>query len=262
MLFDLRGKRRRLIQVVYACLAILMGGSLVLFGIGSDAPGGILDGLGLSDGSGPSSPQYEQALDEAEERLAANPNDSEALLEVARNHYLIATLGITVDPQTGERQVSSDARESLDEAVAAWNRYLETDPRRPDAGMARNISQVNEIRFSEALERGEVREALVIAEQTAEAARIAVRQSPTAPDLSNMARYLYISGKEAEADRARERAIELVDAQDREQIERVLNRQARQAKRLNRQLEEFLESGDAGTGRIEDPFGGLGAPAP
>ena len=43
MLFDLQGKRRRVVQVTYLGLAILMGGGLVLAGIGSDASGGLLD---------------------------------------------------------------------------------------------------------------------------------------------------------------------------------------------------------------------------
>ena len=43
MLFDLKGRRRRVVQVTYIGLAILMGGGLVLSGIGSDASGGLLD---------------------------------------------------------------------------------------------------------------------------------------------------------------------------------------------------------------------------
>jgi hypothetical protein len=34
MLFDLRGRRRRVVQVTYLMLALLLGGGLVLFGIG------------------------------------------------------------------------------------------------------------------------------------------------------------------------------------------------------------------------------------
>ena len=36
MLFDLQGKRRRVVQATYLTLALLMGGGLVFFGIGSD----------------------------------------------------------------------------------------------------------------------------------------------------------------------------------------------------------------------------------
>src|SRR5215208_2066086 len=51
MLFDLKGRRRRVVQVTYVGLAVLMGGGLVLSGIGSDASGGLLDALVGGDSS-------------------------------------------------------------------------------------------------------------------------------------------------------------------------------------------------------------------
>ncbi len=53
MLFDLRSRgRRRTVQFVYLGLAVLMGGGLVLFGVGSGTSGGgLLNGLSGS-GSG------------------------------------------------------------------------------------------------------------------------------------------------------------------------------------------------------------------
>ena len=52
MLFDVRGGRRRVIQVIYLSLAILMGGGLVLFGIGGNVSGGLFDAIGGSNGGG------------------------------------------------------------------------------------------------------------------------------------------------------------------------------------------------------------------
>src|ERR687890_339893 len=46
MLFDLRGAgRRTTVKVVYLTLAVLMGGGLVLFGIGGDVSGGLVDAI-------------------------------------------------------------------------------------------------------------------------------------------------------------------------------------------------------------------------
>jgi tetratricopeptide (TPR) repeat protein len=261
MLFDLKGKRRRLIQTVYAALAILMGGSLVMFGIGSDAPGGILDGLGLTDGGGVTNPQYEQEIEAAEERLEVNPEDQQALLNLARYQYLSATTGITVDPETGERQITDAANAQLREALDAWARYLQTDPDPPDPGLARNMTQVNEILFQEALVRADVPAAIESAEGAAGAYRIAVREEPTAPSFGAMAQYLYISGEDDRADRALARALELADPDDREALERNLERQAKQAKRLSRQLDEAMQAGGRGAESIEDPFGGFGGGA-
>ncbi len=43
MLFDLRGRRQTAVKVIYAMLAVLMGGGLVFFGIGGSVSGGLLD---------------------------------------------------------------------------------------------------------------------------------------------------------------------------------------------------------------------------
>lgn len=53
MLFDLRSRgRRRMVQVIYLGLAVLIGGGLVLFGVGTGSGGGgLLNGIG-NTGSG------------------------------------------------------------------------------------------------------------------------------------------------------------------------------------------------------------------
>ena len=54
MLFDLRGRgRRRTVQVIYLGLAIILGGGLVLFGVGTGSGnGGLLNAFGGSGGGG------------------------------------------------------------------------------------------------------------------------------------------------------------------------------------------------------------------
>ena len=66
MLFDLRGRgRRRTVQVIYATLAILLGGGLVLFGIGGGTNGGLFDAIG---GNGSSSTSTDKVF---QDRLAS-----------------------------------------------------------------------------------------------------------------------------------------------------------------------------------------------
>ena len=58
MLFDLRGRgRRRTVQVIYLSLAILMGGGLVLFGIGSSSSGGLFDAFSSNRAVAPTRPR-------------------------------------------------------------------------------------------------------------------------------------------------------------------------------------------------------------
>lgn len=261
MLFDLTGKRRRLVQVVYATLAILMGGSLVLFGIGSDAPGGILDALGLSDGGQSNgTSDYEEEIEDAEERLEQDPTDERALLDLARYRFLAGTQELgQPDEQTGAVDVTSEARDEFAQAKEAWDRYLEQKPRRPDAGVATSIAQASDILFRDALTRGDPRAALSEAEDAADAYRVAAEASGEAPDYGGLATYLYLSGEDAAAERAADRAIELADPSARNTLQKRLDETAKQTKELNDELEKLVKAGgDTGGDPLGGPLGGLG----
>jgi len=62
VLFDLKGRRRRVVQATYLLLAILMGGGLVLFGIGGDVSGGLFDAFKDQSSSGNSIVEDERTL--------------------------------------------------------------------------------------------------------------------------------------------------------------------------------------------------------
>src|SRR5215212_5549065 len=90
MLFDLRGRRRRAVQVTYLMLALLMGGGLVLFGVGGDVSGGLVDAFKGGGGSSGDSALNGQ-IDKQEERLQANPRNEVVLQALVRNYYAKAT---------------------------------------------------------------------------------------------------------------------------------------------------------------------------
>ena len=74
MIFDLKGKRRRMVQAVYLLLAVLMGGGLVLFGIGGGSlNGGLLDAFKSGGGSSSGNKAIQKRIDTAQRQLAANP---------------------------------------------------------------------------------------------------------------------------------------------------------------------------------------------
>src|ERR671910_3067895 len=97
MLFDLRGKRRRVVQGTYLTLAVLMGSGLVLFGIGSDATGGLLDGLGIGGHGGGGghgaggSVDFEDRAEDLEEELADDPRNERLLLNLSETRYQAGT---------------------------------------------------------------------------------------------------------------------------------------------------------------------------
>ena len=143
MLFDLKGRRRRVVQVTYLGLALLMGGGLVLSGIGSDASGGLLDafiGNDTADESDARKP-FENQIKNAEARLRTNPEDQAALATLVRAHFGLA--GLQQQEQDGiPVGYTESGREELQQADRAWARYLETDPDRIDPGLAATALQI------------------------------------------------------------------------------------------------------------------------
>src|SRR4051812_37110994 len=132
MLFDLKGKRRRVVQGVYLMLAVLLGVGLVAFGIGSGVNGGLSDLFG-GGGSNKGDATIQKKIDTAEKQLQTNPTNTAALAEVIRGHYQLATA--QSDPNTG--QFTKDAGDDLGEAATAWEKYIATNPKKPDLGLAR-----------------------------------------------------------------------------------------------------------------------------
>src|SRR4030095_16529202 len=136
MLFDLRGRRRRAVQATYLLLAVLMGGGLVLFGIGGDVSGGLLDAFKGGGGqSGDSALQ--DRIDKQEERLQANPQSQVVLANLVRDYYSLAS---------GQRDSSSvgfpeGAKDALRKAGVYCQRYYTVaDKPSPDvAGYAAQI---------------------------------------------------------------------------------------------------------------------------
>src|SRR5215213_843876 len=92
MLFDLRGAgRRRTVKVVYITLAFLMGGGLVLFGIGGDVSGGLVDAITERGGGGDnSSDRFRKLKKTAVAKTRANPQDAPAWAALPRARFQLA----------------------------------------------------------------------------------------------------------------------------------------------------------------------------
>jgi tetratricopeptide (TPR) repeat protein len=251
MLFDLSsGKRRRVVQVIYAMLALLIGGGLVLFGIGGGGSGGILDAIGIGgDSSGSSSPQYEQQISDYEAKLQQNPQDTAALIGLAKVHYLSATSsGVSTDPQTGQLSISEDAHSELEQAAETWQKYLKTNPDNPNANAATNAVQVYQL--------------LNDAKGAAEAQRIVADAQNSSAAFGQLAFYLYADFNFKEADAAADKAVSLADASDRKNIEKTMQAYSAQAHKTQKAIEKAQQQGNSGGAaqqQLQDPFGSLGA---
>ena len=251
MIFDLKsGKRRRVVQIVFGFLAFVFFISFVGFGIGSDVSGGIFDAIGLGGDDSSSSPQYEQAIEDANETLETDPDNERALLALASAYFRSATeSGVTIS-QTGVPEISDSARAELEQSVAAWQRYLETKPKRPPTAAAAEAAQAYQLLLDPA--------------GAAEAQAIVAEAQGTSAAFYQLALYLYADGKIKAGDAAGERAVEAADSSTRSDVRKSVERlgeQAREQKRRLAQQQEVQSQGSGGAG-IEDPFGGLSGGGP
>lgn len=256
MLFDLRGRRRRLIQVVYAGLAVLMGGGLVFFGIGGSGTG-LFDAFD-SGGGGGGNNAFDERAEKLEARLRRDPGDEQLLLDLARTRAQSGQAELEQDPSTGQVTVTEAAVNEYGKAADAWEKYLRLEPRNPNP-----TAGILMARTYEALASTETSGPAAIAdiEAAAEAQRIFAEARPSQGSLSQLAIYLYLAGKSAEADEVTKQALAKADLAQRQVLKQRLAAAKKQGKEIAKQLKAEAKAGQGQPGQnpLEDPTGGLGA---
>jgi hypothetical protein len=201
MLFDLRGRRRRVVQVVYLTLALLLGGGLVLFGIGGDVSGGLLNAF--EGGGGQSGDEVtENRIDRQEERLRANPRNEAVLATLVRDYYSLATQ----QRDSGTVGFPEDARDELQRAGQYWQRYVDSADQ-PSVETARYALEVYD---QGALDRPK--------EAQRAAAVIAERQNDVVSYL-NLVDVATRAGDTRTADLAAQKAVDLAPEAQKKQVE-------------------------------------------
>jgi hypothetical protein len=122
MLFDLRGRgRRRTVQGVYLALAIILGGGLVLFGVGTGSGvGGLLDAF-TNNSSNSNKPVISQAEKSAVRETQLQPNSSSAWASLVQARYESASQ--YANQTTGA--YSNAGISELKGSTQAWQRYLQ-----------------------------------------------------------------------------------------------------------------------------------------
>ncbi len=143
VLFDLRGKRKRVVQVVYVMLAAIFLIGFIGFGIGvGGGPGGIFDALGIGGGgSGSGSSAFS---DQLSKRRGASAQEPEGRAGPAQPRALRVPLGTVAagppDATTGLPALTEDAQSEFSKAVDDWNRYVEVADK-PDPAVACQVAQ-------------------------------------------------------------------------------------------------------------------------
>jgi hypothetical protein len=214
MLFDLRGRRRRAVQATYLTLAVLMGGGLVLFGIGGDVSGGLIDAFKGEGGGGNANSAIEERIDRLEKRVAANPGNQAALQELVRDYYQLAA----TQQESGTTEFPDDAKDELRKAASYWQSYLAAteEPNPATATYALRVYDVS---------------ALNQPKQAQEAASIVAQAENDSASYLQLVVYAALAGDTRTADLATQKAVDLAPEGEKKAVEQ----QAEQLKKQVRQ---------------------------
>jgi hypothetical protein len=251
LVFDTRGRRKHVVRVVYAILALLMGASLFLV-VGPFSIGNLIGGGGTTNGVEILNEQAERT----EAKLRRNPTDEALLLSLTRTRIAASKSATEVNPETGGAVFTVEGREELNRAAEAWSRYLkQTEEPNPSTALLMSGTY-----FSLAETSGSLEEAATNVKKAAATQRIPAKKQPTVNSLTTLAIYEYYSGNFAAGDKATKEAVALVPAKS-------------EAKEVKKQMAQFRQRGEAfqaqkkeiakqeGTQRkeaLENPLGGLG----
>jgi hypothetical protein len=256
MVFDTSGRRKRVVQVVYGFLAIIMAASLLLV-VGPFSLGDVFSGQDAAESAA-------DALDDQaaniERRLKRNPNDEALLLALARTRISAGNSRSQIDPVTGQATVTAEARQEYKQAADAWDRYLRAADEPSPAGA--QLAATALFSLAQTATTGAESEADVKA--AAEAQQIVADSRPNLGTVSTLAIYDYYAFEFEAGDRAAKQAESLATSKfQRKSVERQLAQIRREAKRFQRQQAAFAKA-TKGQGReqIQNPLGGLSGATP
>jgi len=199
VLFDLKGRRRHVVQATYLLLAILMGGGLVFFGIGGNTSGGLFDAF--SDRSSSGSSLVNDRIDKAEQKLEENPQNKQALKDLVRDWYQLAN-----EEVTDQSTYTEEGQKRLAHAGDAWTRYLALEKKKPEASLAALMVQAYGPN------------ALNQADDAATAAEIVANAQPSAQAYLQLTQFAALAGQKRKAELAGQKAIELAPKKQRASV--------------------------------------------
>ncbi|HXE46097.1 MAG TPA: hypothetical protein VN635_12990 [Conexibacter sp.] len=203
MLFDLQSRgRRTAVKIIYLGLALLMGGGLLLFGIGTGTgTGGFFDIFKNNPTS--QSAQADSAEKSATRRVRLHPQDPRAWYALAYAHYQAASSAYDATLNGGQGGFKTSGRSKLTEASTAWQHYLRLEQRNPSATLARLMSN--------AYSQGGLNQP----SNAAAALEIVAGDQPTEANYATFAEYSYLAQQYRKGDLAAAKAVSLAPSAQR-----------------------------------------------
>ncbi len=251
MVFDTSGRRKHVVRVVYAILALLMGASLFLV-VGPFSLGSLFG----TSGTTAANKVLDEQAERIERKLQKQPSDEALLLSLTRTRITAGNSLTEVNSETGATQLTPEGRQELSRGVEAWGQYLkQADEPSPSVALLVSRAYFGLAETSSSFEEVEVN-----VKKAAAAQRIAAEAQPTVNSLTTLAIYEYYAGDFAAGDKATKEAEAMVSGKA-------------EKKEISKQMAEFRERGEGlqkqkkevakqeGTQRkeaLENPLGGLG----
>jgi len=250
MLFDIRGRRKHVVRVVYAILALLMGASLFLV-VGPFNVGNLI-GNGSSTSAGK---VLQEQAEKTEEKLRLEPENEVLLASLTRQRLSAANSLTEVNPETGEAVYTPEGRQELQRGVEAWSAYLK-QAEEPKAAVATLVSQGY---FGLAQNSASFEEVTENLNGAAKAQRIAAESKPTINSLTTLAIYEYYAGDFAAGDKAvKEAEAKAPSKAEAKEIGKQMKEFRARGKALEAQKKEVAkEEKKRGKERLENPLSGL-----
>jgi len=252
MLFDLRsGRRRSLVKVVYAVLAVLMGTSLFL----TVGPVNIGEIFSNNSGSSADAVQiYEEQSERIEAKLKKDPQNPELLLALTRANVNAGNAGVS-EEANGERILSSEGLEAYQRADQAWSEYLKATDE-PSPGLAQVVAPMlfQLAEFSRTYPEAETR-----LQAAADAQKVAAEGRPNLNSLSTLAFYTYFTGDFKAAEKARAEARKMApSASEREALDKQLDEYKKSARTYVARAKSAAKKQKAAgpSESLENPFSG------
>jgi hypothetical protein len=245
MLFDLQGPRKTFVKVIYLGLAILMGGGLILFGIGSDVNGGLANVFGTSTTADTARDNVKKYA----EQLQKNPDSEETLQNLIAARYSLAGDEENFNQKTGK--FTKEGEQQLKLLTDNWDTYIKVTKNEPSIGTA-NYAVSAFLGLNDA-------------KGATAAQQILVKDQPTASNYLALMLYasyagntLVASGAEA---RAKEVATEDEKQQVKDQIKEIKDQIADRSQEVQQQIQEqFKQQAQQSQGGSvpSNPFSGAG----
>lgn len=251
LVFDVRGRRKHVVRVVYAILALLMGASL-FFVVGPFNVGELVS----SGGTSSAAKVLDEQVERIERRLAKDPTSEALLLSLTRARINAGNARVEVDPTTEARSITAEARTEFERATRSWSRYLKQAGPEASPSLAQLVASTH---FSLAQAGSSNSEIDSNVKQAAAAQRIAAEARPNVNSLSTLAIYEYFSGDFTAGDKAARQAEQRAPSKmEAMPIEKELAEYRKRGKEYEKQKAQLAKlEQKKGKESLENPLGGL-----